>query len=35
MTDAAGWWFEVVSPERLAPRDLYAAQLARRLAERR
>ncbi len=31
MTAATGWWFEVVPPEQLVPRDLHAAQLARRL----
>lgn len=31
MTEANGWWFETVAPERLQPRDLHAAQLARRL----
>ena len=31
MTEANGWWFETVAPERLRPRDLHAAQLARRL----
>ena len=35
MTDAKGWWFEVVAPERLQPRDLHAAQLARRLGPTR
>lgn len=31
MTEATGWWCEAVAPERLEPRDLHAAQLARRL----
>ena len=34
MADASGWWFEVVPSERLEPRNLHAAQLARRLPER-
>ena len=29
--DPQGLWFEAVAPEQLAPRDLHAAQLARRL----
>ena len=29
--DSKGLWFEVVAPEQLEPRDLHAAQLARRL----
>ncbi|HEY0947835.1 MAG TPA: glycosyl hydrolase family 28-related protein [Opitutaceae bacterium] len=28
-----GWWIEVIPPERLRPRNLHAAQLARRLSE--
>jgi len=35
MAEPSGWWFEVMPPERLAPRDLHAAQLAWRLGERR
>lgn len=33
--EAKSWWFEAVPPERLQPRDLHAAQLARRLAPAR
>jgi len=29
--DLQGTWFEVIEPQRLAPRNLHAAQLAKRL----
>lgn len=31
-TPADGWWFEAIPPAALEPKDLHAAQLARRLA---
>jgi len=34
VTDAEGRWFEVIAPDRLHPRDLYEAQLKRRLSAR-
>ncbi len=35
ITDSDGRWFEVIAPQRLRPRDLYEAQLSRRLGNTR
>lgn len=35
MRDAKGWWFEVLPPARLQPRNLHTAQLARRRVDQR